>query len=244
MRSVGLPMVYLDDFYKAGTDPTLPRHPELDIVDWDHPDSWDRQAAVDALERLCREGRAEVPVYDISANGPVGTHVVDVGSQAFVAEGIFAPELVAELKERGLLLDAIVVQRDRWKNLVRRAARDLKDRRKPPGTILRRGMHLYRVEQEVVDHATTAGCRPLGARETREALARCRAGRSRLGRGTAGAREDPGAERRRQPIIMSLSAIDAYPGLITSLMIRRRWSKGRNEDFIALTVSHCRSASP
>jgi uridine kinase len=174
VRSVGLPMVYLDDFYKSGTDPSLPRHPELDIVDWDHPDSWDRRAALDALERLCREGRAEVPVYDISANGPVGTHIVDVGGQAFVAEGIFAPELVCELTERGLLLDAIVVQRDRWKNLVRRAARDLKDRRKPPGTILRRGMHLYRVEQEVVDRATAAGCRPLGARETREALARCR----------------------------------------------------------------------
>ena len=174
VRSVGLPMVYLDDFYKAGTDPSLPRHPELDIVDWDHPDSWDRAAALGALETLCREGRAEVPVYDISVNGPVGTHMVDVGSQVFVAEGIFAPELVAELAQRGLLLDAIVVHRDRWKNLVRRAARDLKDRRKPPGTIMRRGMHLYRVEQVVIDRATAAGCRPLGARETREALARCR----------------------------------------------------------------------
>ena len=174
VRAVGLPMVYLDDFYKAGTDPTLPRHPELDIVDWDHPDSWDRKAALTALEALCRDGRAEVPVYDISANGPVGSRVVDVGSQRFVAEGIFAPELVAELRRRGLLLDAIVVHRDRWKNLVRRGARDLKDRRKPPAMILRRGLHLYRVEQEVVDRATRAGCRPLGARETREALARCR----------------------------------------------------------------------
>jgi uridine kinase len=175
VRSVGLPMVFLDDFYKSGTDPSLPRHPELDIVDWDHPDSWDRQAALATIEQLCREGRAEVPVYDIAANGPVGTHIVDVGAQSFVAEGIFAPELVAELEDRGLLLDAIVVHRDRWKNLVRRAARDLKDRRKPPGTILRRGMHLYRVEQVVVDRATAAGCRPLGARETRTALSRCRA---------------------------------------------------------------------
>jgi len=181
VRSVGLPMVYLDDFYKAGTDPSLPRHPELDIVDWDHPDSWDRAAALEALETLCREGRAEVPVYDISANGPVGTHMVDVGSQVFVAEGIFAPELVAELAQRGLLLDAIVVHRDRWKNLVRRAARDLKDRRKPPGTIMRRGLHLYRVEQVVIDRATAAGCRPLGARETREALARCRASAAAAG---------------------------------------------------------------
>jgi len=173
VRDVGLPMVYLDDFYKAGSDPSLPRHPELDIVDWDDPDSWDRQAALEALERLCRTGRAEVPVYDFAANGPVGSRTVDVGAGAFVAEGIFAPELVADLRDRGLLLDAIVIQRDRWKNLVRRGARDLKDRRKPPGTILRRGLHLYRVEDVVIDRATEAGCRPMGARASREALTRC-----------------------------------------------------------------------
>ncbi len=171
VRTVGLPMVYLDDFYKAGTDPTLPRHPELGIVDWDHPDSWDRQAALAAIERLCREGRAEVPVYDIAANGPNGTRTVVVGTGAFVAEGIFAPELVDDLRQRGLLLDAIVVRRDRWKNLVRRAARDLKERRKPPATILRRGMHLYRVEADVMARAVDHGCRPLDAGRTRAALA-------------------------------------------------------------------------
>ena len=187
VREVGLPMVYLDDFYKAGGDPTLPRHPELDIVDWDHPDSWDRQAALDALERLCSTGRAEVPVYDFAANGPVGSRTVDVGAGAFVAEGIFAPELVADLRERGLLLDAIVIQRDRWKNLVRRGARDLKDRRKPPGTILRRGLHLYRVEDVVIDRATEAGCRPLGARASREVLTRCMIGSQAAAQGAGGA---------------------------------------------------------
>lgn len=176
VRAVGLPMVYLDDFYKAGSDPTLPRHPELGIVDWDHPDSWDRQGALDAIEQLCREGHAEVPVYDIAANGPNGMRTVEVGTGAFVAEGIFAPELVEDLRQRGLLLDAIVVRRDRWKNLVRRAARDLKERRKPPATILRRGMHLYRAEDEVMAHAVARGCRPLDAGRTRAALAHYRDG--------------------------------------------------------------------
>jgi uridine kinase len=171
VRSAGLPMIYLDDFYKAGSDPTLPRHPELGIVDWDHPDSWDRAGALAALERLCRDGTAEVPVYDISADGPSGTRTVDVGQGSFVAEGIFAPELVDDLRQRGLLLDAIVVRRDRWKNLVRRAARDLKDRRKPPGTILRRGLHLFRAEAEVMARAVARGCRPLDAGRTRAALA-------------------------------------------------------------------------
>ena len=54
VRAAGLPMVYLDDFYKAGSDPSLPRHPELGIVDWDHPDSWDREAALAALQQANR----------------------------------------------------------------------------------------------------------------------------------------------------------------------------------------------
>ncbi len=171
VRAAGLPMVFLDDFYKAGTDPSLPRHPQLGIVDWDHPDSWDRAGALAALERLCQVGRADVPIYDIAADGPSGTRTVEVGAGAFVAEGIFAPELVAELHRRGLLLDAIVVRRKPWKNLVRRAARDLADRRKPPATILRRGMHLFHAEPAVIGRAMGAGCRPLDAPGTRQALA-------------------------------------------------------------------------
>jgi len=170
VRAAGLPMVRLDDFYKAGSDPSLPRHPELGIVDWDHPDSWDRTAALEALDALVEHGRAEVPVYDIAADGPVGSRTVEVGDGTFVAEGIFAPELVAALHARGLLLDAIVVCRDPWKNLVRRAVRDLRERRKPPGTILRRGVHLHGLEHAIVGRALAAGCRPLDARGTRAAL--------------------------------------------------------------------------
>ncbi|HTJ69053.1 MAG TPA: hypothetical protein VL551_16075, partial [Actinospica sp.] len=52
----GVPVVNLDDFYKDGDDPTLP---SLDlgggapIVDWDSPESWHREDALRALERLC-----------------------------------------------------------------------------------------------------------------------------------------------------------------------------------------------
>jgi uridine kinase len=175
VRAAGLPMVFLDDFYKAGSDPSLPRHPHLGIVDWDHPDSWDRAGALAALEQLCRVGWADVPVYDIAVDGPNGTRTVEVGSGPFVAEGIFAPELAAALHARGMLLDAIVVRRAPWKNLLRRAARDLKERRKPPGTILRRGVHLFHAEPAVVGRALGSGCRPLDAAATRRALAAHRA---------------------------------------------------------------------
>ncbi len=72
----GVPVVNLDDFYKNGDDPTLPRislAPGQEIVDWDDPASWSHDDALDALERLCHEGAADIPVYDISRDGRVGT---------------------------------------------------------------------------------------------------------------------------------------------------------------------------
>ncbi len=170
VRTSGLPMVSLDDFYKAGSDPTLPRQDELGTVDWDSPGSWDARGALGALSTLCRTGSCTVPVYDFATDGPRGTRIVEVGRSPFVAEGIFAPELADALRSGGLLLDAIVVARDPWKNLVRRAARDLAERRKPPATILRRGLWLYHRETEIVASAIAAGCRPLSAAQTRAAL--------------------------------------------------------------------------
>ncbi|MGB7982760.1 MAG: uridine kinase [Candidatus Nanopelagicales bacterium] len=170
VRAVGLPMVFLDDFYRPGSDPNLPRHPELGIVDWDDPLSWDDRGAFDALRTLCRTGACEVPMYDFAADGPRGTRMVQVGTGPFVAEGIFAPQLVGMLRSAGLLLDAIVIVRDPWKNLVRRAARDLRERRKPPGTILRRGWQLYGREPDIVAAAVAAGARPRSAAQTRAAL--------------------------------------------------------------------------
>ena len=174
VRAAGLPLLVLDDFYRAGSDPALPRDPQLGIVDWDDPRSWDATAALTAIAQLCTEGAAQVPVYDIAADGPVGTRRVEATGPVLVAEGVFAPELVSALHERGLLLDAIVMWRDPWKNLVRRAARDLAERRKPPATILRRGLALRRSEPGVVGRAMGAGCRPLTAPQTRAVLARYR----------------------------------------------------------------------
>ena len=56
---LGLPVLRLDDFYKNGDDPTLPRitaGANAGIVDWDHPDSWLHDDAMAALDRLCRDG--------------------------------------------------------------------------------------------------------------------------------------------------------------------------------------------
>lgn len=178
-QASGLPLLDLDDFYKDGDDPTSPRHPTLGIVDWDDPASWDGAGALDALESICRDGAADVPVYDISRDGRVGTRPFEVGAyRAFVATGIFAAELVAGARERALLADAIVLRRSRVKNFLRRLRRDLAEHRKPPLTLVRRGLNLLRAEPAIVARQVALGARACNRTDTLAALAALRAAAS------------------------------------------------------------------
>jgi uridine kinase len=157
---LGLPVLRLDDFFREGDEAGLPQL-EMGVVDWDHPGSWDAGAARAAVERLCHKGRAKVPVYSIPRNGRVGCHTVDLAeSRYFVAEGIFAPDIVPELRDRGHLADAICVRHHRLVTFWRRLTRDLREHRKPVLVLVLRGL-LLRTERAVVRRATTAGCVPL-----------------------------------------------------------------------------------
>jgi uridine kinase len=164
---LGLPTVHLDDFYKEGDDPTLPRRPAAHgpgLVDWDDPASWDAAAAVDALELLCRDGAADVPVYDIARDGRVGSRAVTTGGASYVvAEGLFAQEVIGACRDRGLLADAVCVRHHRLVTFWRRLTRDLREHRKPPLLLLRRGWRLMRVEPRVVAHARACGATPMTA---------------------------------------------------------------------------------
>lgn len=173
----GLPVFRLDDFYRDGDDPAMPRSAELGIVDWDDPRSWKADDAVAALEELCRTGRVEAPTYDIPQNRATGTAVVELrGAPAVVAEGVFAAEIIEQLRERGLLADAVVLQRTPWKNFVRRFARDLKERRKPPLTLWQRGRLLMAAEPGIVADACAHGCRRVSAAELGDLLHGLKAG--------------------------------------------------------------------
>ncbi len=160
---LGLPVLRLDDFYKSGDDPTLPTitsGANAGLIDWDHPDSWLLEDALAALAQLSREGSAEAPVYEIARNGRCGSQVLDLaGSPLFVAEGIFAPEVVQGCADRGLLAAAYCVRQHRLVTFWRRLTRDLRERRKPPLMLLRRGWTLLRDQDRVVAHAVARGCR-------------------------------------------------------------------------------------
>lgn len=161
----GLPVLRLDDFYRDAGDPALPHLPTGE-VDWDHPGSWHADRAADALDQLARTGRTEVPDYDISISRATGTRTLDLaGATRFVAEGIFVGEMVAEARRRGILADAICVHRSRWVTMGLRFARDLREHRKSPAFLVRRGLLLARREPAIVGRLRAAGCRPVRMRQ-------------------------------------------------------------------------------
>jgi len=164
-RRLGLPVLNLDDFYKDGDDPTLPvvdLAGGAPIVDWDDAGSWDAATSLATIESLCRDGVADVPVYDIAASRRTGHRVLDLGeAPCFVAEGIFAQEVVADCRERGLLADAVCLTQHRSVTFFRRLTRDLREHRKPPWVLVRRGVRLMREQRGVVAHAAALGCRVL-----------------------------------------------------------------------------------
>jgi uridine kinase len=160
-KRLALPVLNLDDFYKNGSDPSLPRL-DMGVVDWDNPQSWLHDDALRAIEQLCQEGEADVPVYDIAHDGRTGHARLELGDAAyFIAEGIFAQEIVAQCAARGLLADAICVRHHRLVTFWRRLTRDLKERRKPPHVLVRRGLMLLKLEPQVVAHAVELGCTPM-----------------------------------------------------------------------------------
>ena len=170
---LGWSVLRLDDFYRDGDDPDLPRSDLRSsgggIPDWDHPDSWDAVAAVGAIAELCAAGEADVPVYDLAASRRTGTHHLEVGAR-FLAEGLFAPAVVAACRDAGLLDDAICLRRHRLVTFVLRLVRDLREGRKSPWVLVRRGWRLKNDDDHVVAQAVAAGCRPLTPRQARRAL--------------------------------------------------------------------------
>jgi len=156
---LGWPVLRLDDFYRDGDDEAMPRSP-LGIVDWDDPRSWDGDRAVAALEQLCTTGTADLPIYDIAADGTVGHRPVTTGdSPLLVAEGIFADQITGALRDRDLLATAICVYHHRVVTFVRRFQRDLREHRKPPLTLLRRGLLLLRDDPQVVRRCVASDLR-------------------------------------------------------------------------------------
>ncbi|MCX4764585.1 uridine kinase [Streptomyces sp. NBC_01275] len=173
----GLPVLRLDDFYKEGDDPTLPLVAGSSDIDWDHPGSWDADTAVAALVELCATGRTNVPVYDISLSARIGEEVIEIGrTPLFIAEGIFAAEIVNRCRELGVLADALCLTRGPATTFRRRFLRDLKEGRKSVPFLLRRGWRLMRAERSIVARQRALGAHACDRDEAMGRLASAAAG--------------------------------------------------------------------
>ncbi len=162
-KAHGWPTLRLDDFYRDGDEPDLPRITEganAGLVDWDHPGTWHCDDALAALRELCTTGATEVPVYSISESRRTGTQRLDLnGATRFCAEGIFAAEVVEECRRSGMLEAAYCITQHPAVTFWRRLTRDLHEHRKPPLVLLRRGLALARAQRQVVRRAVAVGCR-------------------------------------------------------------------------------------
>jgi uridine kinase len=156
---LGWPVLRLDDFYRDGDDPLLPKD-EHGRADWDAIGSWNADKALQAVIELSETGKVEAPVYSIGEDRAVGTQTIELGdAPAFIAEGLFADLLVQGAKEAGVLRDAIVLAPSPPVTFVRRFARDVAEARKPVPTLIRRGLRLMREQPQVVRRCVDAGMR-------------------------------------------------------------------------------------
>ncbi|WCC81140.1 uridine kinase [Cutibacterium equinum] len=166
----GLPELRLDDFYRDHDEPGLPR--VCGMVDWDDVASWNLPAAVEALEELATTGHTVAPCYDISRSRAVGTHVVTAAdAPAIVAEGIFALDLFDPCLEAGMEVLPIWLDRPRCFNFARRLVRDLRQHRKSPPVLIRRGLALCQAEPAMRSRAIVMGFQPMSMRRASATVA-------------------------------------------------------------------------
>ncbi|HOA67012.1 MAG TPA: ATP-binding protein [Phycicoccus elongatus] len=172
------PIVRLDDFYRDQDDPELPMSAGLGIPDWDDPRSWNGEAALAALRTLVDTGSCEIPIYDLPTSRAVGTTTLTAGpGDLILTEGIFAAELIGPLRAEGLLHSGwCIIHRHPGVNFLRRLARDLRERRKPPHILVRRGWALMRSEPSVIERQRKLGATCARATVVEDTLAAHRPG--------------------------------------------------------------------
>ncbi len=172
------PIVRLDDFYRDQDDPDLPMSAGLGIPDWDDPRSWNGEAALAALRTLVDTGSCQIPIYDLPTSRAVGTTTLTAGpGDLILTEGIFAAELIGPLRAEGLLHSGwCIIHRHPGVNFLRRLARDLRERRKPPHILVRRGWALMRSEPSVIERQRKLGATCARATVVEDTLAAHRPG--------------------------------------------------------------------
>jgi uridine kinase len=170
----GLPILPLDSFYKAQDEPSLPRR--FGAIDWEHPQSYDLEGAIDTVRALAAGETVRIPVYDHVTSAPLGSASIRA-SRLLIAEGVYAPDVFAATQDclaPGTVL--MVLTAGRIREFHTRIRRDVKERGRRPLQALVRSTRLLLRHGTYLREARLRGA----VRVSREELvAICSAGGSR-----------------------------------------------------------------
>lgn len=144
----GNPHLPLDEYYRQlsedGNPVPFPRT-AYGEVDWDHSGTWNKEAALQAIDELLENGSTMVPNYSISTSSYDGHREIKLSDGPIVAEGIFLYELLEPLRAKGINVQAYYVDEPALVTAIRRFIRDVAQRRKPILFLLKRGYALFNV---------------------------------------------------------------------------------------------------
>lgn len=143
----GNPHLPLDEFYRQISEDGRPEEfPRTGYgeIDWDHPDTWNMQAALNAVGELLVQGHTMVPNYSIATSRYTGHREVHGTGGPIIAEGIFLSEVLEPLRAKGINVQAYYVDEPALLTSIRRFIRDVSQRRKPVLFLLKRGYALFR----------------------------------------------------------------------------------------------------
>src|SRR5690625_2797128 len=115
-----------------------------------------------ALLNIARTARAKDPLYYIPTNRPTtAPQFVAARSPIVQTEGILATQHVGRCRRAAIIHDALCLWRPRAQTFWFRLLRDLGEARKPPMTLLRRGLSLLRQEPSMVAELESRGARKI-----------------------------------------------------------------------------------
>lgn len=115
-------VIYYDNYYKRHDD--IPFE-ERKLINYDHPDAFETELAIEQIRKLRAGESVECPVYDYTVHNRSDKTVTVNPSDVIIVEGI----MVLQNDELRDLLDIkIYVEADADERILRRVIRDVKER--------------------------------------------------------------------------------------------------------------------
>ena len=141
--------------------------PDVILMDLQMP----RVDGIAATQRILRElPQTHIVVLTTFETNDLIFEAVSAGAKAYLLKDASRQEVIDGLRERGLLHSAWCVRHHPVVTFGLRLARDLSERRKPPLTLLRRGLVLLRAEPSVVASHVAKGARAASPRRVEQLL--------------------------------------------------------------------------